>query len=499
MSETALVGDLLRDAAAAHPQRDAYVHGAKRVTYGWLDRAADGFAATLVDAGVRPGAVVVLLVPSSIKFAACYAGALRAGAITSAVNLRLGPTEQASIFARTEPRVTVLGDGARLPAGVDAGHVLPVADLKRAFDADQLATAPRLAPTDPTCIVWTSATTGAPKGAVYDHETQAAISRNVGELTAPGDRRLVVLPFAHVGYMTRMWDEFANATTIVVAGEPWSAAETLRVIREERITMATGVPTQWQLVLDHPDVATTDFSGLRVAGIGAASIPPELVHRMRETLHCPVITRYTCTEAGVTTSTLVTDTDEVIATTVGRPTPEVEVRITNPETGRELPTGEVGEVLSRSPAMMRGYWRDPELTATVIDPKGWLHTGDLGCFGDDGNLRLVGRLKEMYIRGGYNVYPAEVEGVLTDHPDVARVAVVGAPDPVLGEIGVAFVVPTESGDLSSDALRAWCRARLADYKAPDRVVVVGDLPTTPMLKIDKRALSARAAEQGAHR
>jgi acyl-CoA synthetase (AMP-forming)/AMP-acid ligase II len=497
MSETALVGDLLRDAAAMHPQRDAYVHGAKRVTYGWLDRAADGFAATLVDAGVKPGDVVVLLVPSSIKFAACYAGALRAGAITSAVNLRLGPTEQTSIFARTEPRVTVVGDGARVPDGVDAGRVLPVADLKAAFDADPLPRPPRLQPSDATCIVWTSGTTGEPKGAVYDHETQAVISRNVGELTVPGDRRLMVLPFAHVGYMTRLWDEFANATTVVVAGEPWSAAETLRIIGDERITMATGVPTQWQLVLRHPDVATVDFSGLRVAGIGGASIPPELVHEMRETLRCPVISRYTCTEAGVTTSTLVTDSDEVIATTVGRPTPEVEVRIADARSA-EAPTGEVGEVLSRSPAMMRGYWRDPELTATVIDADGWLHTGDLGYVGQDGNLRLVGRLKEMYIRGGYNVYPAEVEGVLTDHPDVARAAVVGVPDPVLGEVGVAFVVPAEGASVSPEELRAWCRRRLADYKAPDRVVVVDDLPTTPMLKIDKRALSTRAAEQGAH-
>jgi len=228
-------------------------------------------------------------------------------------------------------------------------------------------------------------------------------------------------------------------------------------------------------------VGTVDFSGLRVAGIGAASIPPGLVHRMRETLQCPVITRYTCTEAGVTTSTLVTDTDEVIATTVGRPTPEVEVRIAASESGQPLPAGEVGEVLSRSPAMMRGYWRDPELTATVIDPEGWLHTGDLGFVGDDGNLRLVGRLKEMYIRGGYNVYPAEVEGVLTDHPDVARAAVVGVPDRVLGEIGVAFVVPAGAASLSPEDVRAWCRARLADYKAPDRVVVVAPTsgPTSP--------------------
>ncbi len=312
----------------------------------------------------------------------------------------------------------------------------------------------------------------------------------------------MVLPFPHVGYMTRMWDELANATTIVLAGEPWSASETLRIIRDEAITMGTGVPTQWSLVLDHPDVAHTDFRGLRVAAIGGASIPPDLVRRMRETFGCPVITRYTSTEAGVTTSTLVTDTADVIANTVGRPTPEVELRVIDPAAGTELPTGEVGEVICRSPAMMREYWHDPEQTAAVIDPDGWLHTGDLGFVGDDGNLRLVGRLKEMYIRGGYNVYPAEVEAVLSEHPAVAAVAVIGAPDPVLGEIGVAFVAPAPdcAGALERGEVRAWCRERLADYKSPDRIVLVDELPVTAMMKLDKRALLDRLAdEEGATR
>jgi acyl-CoA synthetase (AMP-forming)/AMP-acid ligase II len=509
VASTPLTADLLRDAADADADREAYVHGEKRVTYGWLDRAADGFAATLLDRGVHHGDVVVLLVPSSIKFAACYLGALRVGAITSAINLRLGPAEQASIIARTDPKVTVVGDGAVVPDGPNPGWVLPVTDLKEAFGADPPVRLPRLATTDPTCVVWTSGTTGAPKGAVYDHEAQAAISRNIGVLTEPGDRRLVVLPFPHVGYMTRMWDELDNTTTIVLAGEPWSATETLRLIREERITMGTGVPTQWQLLLEHPDVETTDFSRLRVTGIGAAAIPPELVHRMREVLGCPVITRYTSTEAGVTTSTAIADSPEVVATTVGRPAPDVELRVTAPpidraeerphdleEEQREVEPGEVGEILCRSPAMMRGYWRDPELTATVVDADGWLHTGDLGFVGDDENLRIVGRLKEMYIRGGYNVYPAEVEGILSEHPDVARAAVVGAPDPVLGEVGVAFVVPDTSGDreLTLDGVRAWCRERIADYKAPDRLVVVDDLPVTSMLKTDKRALEQRALD-----
>jgi acyl-CoA synthetase (AMP-forming)/AMP-acid ligase II len=488
--------ELLRDAAQQHPDREAYVEGERRVTYAELDRMADATAAALQDRGVEPGDVVGLLWPSSIEFAAAYLGALRAGAITSAANLRLGPVEQASIFARTEPGVTVVAEGVRPPDA--AGDLVTAAELTEILAARDAEPAPvTAAPDDVACVVWTSGTTGAPKGAVYDHAAMEAISRNIGELTRPGDRRMVVLPFAHVGYMTRMWDELANGTTIVLVGEPWSATETLRLIREERITMATGVPTQWQLVLDHPDCARTDFSGVRVAGIGAATIPPELVRRMRDTLGCPVITRYTSTEAGVTTSTRVDDPPEVVAHTVGRPAPDVELKIVDDD-GAALPDGEVGEVVCRSPAMMRGYWRDPETTATTIDTDGWLHTGDLGVIGTDGNLRLVGRLKEMYLRGGYNVYPAEVEGVLADHPGVIRAAVVGAPDPVLGEVGVAFVVPEPGSPVPAlPELRDWCRARLADYKAPDHVAIVDELPVTSMLKVDKKRLTAWAEERRA--
>ncbi len=485
--------ELLKIAAREHPEREAYVHGEKRVTYAWLDRAADGFAATLVGLGVAPGDVVCLMLGSSIKFAACYLGALRAGAITSAINLRLGVNEQASIIHRTDPVVTVLGDGAEIPAGVDPGTVMHVSELGKSLGRDALADAelPSIAMTDAACIVWTSGTTGAPKGAVYDHARMAAISKSMGQLTEPGDRRLVVLPFAHVGYMTRMWDELANGTTIVLAGEPWSATETLRLIREEHITMGTGVPTQWELVLTHPDLPRTDFSQLRVCGIGGAAISPDLVRRMRETLGCPVLSRYTSTEAGVTTSTVIGDPDEIVATTVGRAVPEVELRIVAPASGEPVAPGEVGEVVCRSEAMMRGYWRDPELTATVIDADGWLHTGDLGTLEEDGNVRIVGRLKEMYIRGGYNVYPTEVEAVLADHPAVAQVAVVGLPDPVLGELGGVFAVPADPATPPQlGELREWCRARIADYKAPDRLVIVDALPVTAMHKVDKVALRA---------
>ena len=197
--------------------------------------------------------------------------------------------------------------------------------------------------------------------------------------------------------------------------------------------------------------------------------------------------RYASTEASLATGTRIDDRDEVIANTVGRPSGGVEMRLVDDE-GTVVDAGEVGIVQLRSRAVMRSYWKDPDATAKVIDSGGWLSTGDLGRVDDAGNLSLVGRRVEMYIRGGYNVYPAEVEAVISDHPAIDRVAVVGTPNPVLGQEGTAFVVATKAVTLED--IRAWCRARMADYKAPDRLVIVEELPLTSMMKVDKRALAS---------
>ncbi len=276
----------------------------------------------------------------------------------------------------------------------------------------------------------------------------------------------------------------------------------------ERVTVAQGVPTQWALVLELDDLDRADLSALRIAGTGAARISGGQVAEMRRRLGVPVVVRYTSTESSLGTGTRPEDRDEVVATTVGRPVPGVELVVAD-EDGRPAPPGRIGRVRLRSGAVMRGYWGgpsrpgatgaaavvDPEATATVLAPDGWLTTGDFGSLDAEGNLTLAGRDNELYIRGGYNVFPAEVEAVLAGHPGVARVAVVGAPDPVLGEVGVAFVVPTggPAGVPDADSLRRLCADRLADYKAPDAVVVLDDLPLTPMMKVDKRALGDRAA------
>ena len=296
-------------------------------------------------------------------------------------------------------------------------------------------------------MVWTSGSTGVPKGAVFDHRNLAAVAAGTDVLSQPGDRRLSPLPFAHVGYMTRPWDEIAHGVTTVIAPQPWSAATAIDLLVSERVTVGQGVPTQWALMLAHPALAQADVSHLRIAGTGASRVPPELVRAMRSRLGCPVVVRYTSTESSLGTGTRPGDPDEVVATTVGRPVPGVEMAVVD-DGGEPAPVGEVGRVRLRSGAVMRGYLGDltsPDIidraaTADVLDDAGWITTGDLGWLGDDGNLRLVGRVTEMYIRGGYNIYPAEVEAVLGGHPALAEVAVIGMADPVLGEIGAAFVV-----------------------------------------------------------
>jgi acyl-CoA synthetase (AMP-forming)/AMP-acid ligase II len=367
---------------------------------------------------------------------------------------------------------------------------------------------PFLSSSDPVAVVWTSGTTGLPKGAVFDHDCLAAVAAGTDVLSAPGDRRLSPLPFAHVGSMTRTWDEIANGVTTVITPTPWTAGDAVRIMEAERITVAQGVPTQWALVLGHPDLNGADTSSLRIVGTGASRVPSELVAALRSRFGVPVIVRYTSTEASLGTGTVPGDRDEVVARTVGRPVPGVSLAICDDD-GGTVPPGEVGRVRLRSAAVMRGYWGGPPrgpggrgvvydeaATRSVMPGDGWLTTGDFGRLDADGCLRLAGRANELYIRGGYNVYPAEVEAVLGHHPAVGEVAVVGAPDPVLGEIGVAFVVPAPEGAPPGDELlaelRDITRATLADYKCPDRLVVVDGLPMTSMMKVDKKSLAQRA-------
>lgn len=442
---------------------------------GWAARA-DALASWLIEQGVRHRDVVAIHLPSGMDYAIAYQAIIRAGAVASGVNTRLGPAERDQIFAIAEP---VHCFDSVLP---DLGDGDPVA--RRAAVAGQ----------DPVAIVWTGGTTGVPKGAWFDHHCLRAMSLGGAPLCQPRDRRLSPLPFAHVGYMTRVWEELMNVVTTVVSPTPWAAETTLSVLESEAVTVCQGVPTQYEMMLDHPSLDTTDLSSLRIAATGAARVPPEMVAAVRERFGCPVVVRYASTESSLVTGTRLDDEVDVISTTVGRPNGDVELRLMDDHGVLIEPgTQQVGRIQIRSRASMRGYWKDPEKTSEVFTSDGWLDTGDLGWVGDDGNLRLTGRRAEMYIRGGYNVYPIEIENCLGSHPGVKTVAVVGARvDHRLGEVGVMFAVPQAGAELDLMEIRDFVRSRLADYKAPDALVVVDALPLTALGKVDKKALQNRA-------
>lgn len=511
--EYATVDQVLAAAAELNPQVEAYVElasphasgvvpdgrdGARRMTFGQWHTDVTRLAAGFARLGVGKGDVVCLLLPSSIDYALCYLAAARLGAITSGVNLRFGPAEQAAVTQRAHAALTVV-DTSLVADHVlaAAGSVVARADLASIATDDDAPPVPLVAD-DPVAIVWTSGTTGNPKGALFSHRGLAAVAAGTDVLSRPGDRRLSPLPFAHVGYMTRVWDEIADGITTVITPQPWTAVDAVRLLEAERVTVGQGVPTQWELVLRHPDLASARLESLRIVATGAARVPAELVRAMRARFGCPVVVRYTSTETSLGTGTLPSDPEDVVATTVGRPVPGVELLVADPD-GSAVPHGVVGRVRLRSPAAMVGYvgdrsrreLLDEKATASVLDAEGWITTGDLGWIGEDGNLRLAGRAGEMYIRGGYNVYPSEVEAVLGEMPEVRAVAVVGIPDPVLGEIGAAFVVPVPGAPVPGlEDVRAAVRVTLADYKAPDRLFVLDELPVTALGKVDKRALAA---------
>ena len=456
------LGDRLSRAARDHPHAPAFVHGEDRLTYADWDEASDLAAARLEALGLKPGDVVALLLPSTPEYPVAYLAAAKAGLVTSGINPRLGPREIEFILERSGARALVSEDGLRS---------LSPATPSRAEPSDD----PVLA------IVWTSGTTGHPKGAVYRESSLDAIARIESALDPrPSARTLSGVPLAHMAFMTKIAATIDRLTCTVFPSGAWSAADALDLIERERITHMGGIPTQLTLMLRDPELPTRDLSSVRECIVGGAPVSPELVAEIRQSLDVPVVVRYSCTEVGLCCATRPGDADEVVAHTVGRPLPEVEVRI-----------GDGGEILVRSPAMFAGYWNDPEATREAVDPDGWFHTGDVGELREDGNLLLLGRSRDVYIRGGYNVYPAEVEAVLLEHPKVSLAAVIGVPDDVLGERGLALVVPADPADPpGEEELKAFVASRIADYKAPDRVEVRPELPLTPMFKVDKAALRA---------
>ncbi|MFN2545763.1 MAG: class I adenylate-forming enzyme family protein [Actinomycetota bacterium] len=471
---------IVREAARRFGDQSALVApDGERVSYRELDRRSEAVTAGLLRRGVGSGQVVALTMPSSPDYVVAYLAIAKAGAIACGVNPRLTPTERADALAVVDPAL-VLEDPAELE---------PVDEPLPALEPD---------PDRPVVIVLTSGTTGAPLGALFCERQIAAIAEmEAGREWGGGGPTLAGTEFAHIGFMTKLPWNLRKGTRIHTVRR-WRAAEALEILSRERIPQVGGIAAQIALMLREPSFDSHDWSHVRMVVAGGGPSWPSLVREARERFGAPYSVRYSCTESGgLGCMTSPHADDEEVCFTVGKPRTGIDLDIRDGE-GRPLAQGEPGEVWLRSPAVMERYWRDPEATARAL-VDGWLRTGDVGAVDERGLLRLVGRSKEMFIRGGYNVYPTEVESVLTSHPAVADLAIVPRPDDVMGEIGVAVVVPRDPDHPPAlEGLRSFGADRLAKHKLPEAVRIVDTIPLTSMHKIDRRRL-AEEERAGARR
>lgn len=472
----------------------------------------------LMSLGIQAGGRVALWAPNSSRWITSALGILATGAWLVPLNTRLKGAEAAYILRKSQARSLVCANGF---FGAEPLAMLAEADPELhlehrividgeaptgALSWDELVdrgeavgeetAVDRIGSIrceDVSDVIFTSGTTGHPKGVMLRHgdSMRAYSAFNEGLQLREGDRLLIVLPFFHCFGYKAGWMLTLMVGAAAVPLPSFDPAQVLRTIEQERITHMGGAPTIFNAVLAHPDVQHTDFSTFRVATVSAAYVPVELVHRMREAFGLDYsMTGYGLTEAhGLVSLTLPDDPPEVVANWCGRPVPGTEVKLVD-EDGHEVPVGERGELLFRGFLVSNGYLDEPDATASTFQ-NGWLHTGDIAYANADGYFKVCDRKKDMYISGGFNVAPAEVEGVLASWDKVVSAAVVGIPDEYLGEVGAAFVIPAPGVDLTAEEVIAYSRGVMANYKVPRRVEIVSELPLNATGKIVKNELRAR--------
>jgi acyl-CoA synthetase (AMP-forming)/AMP-acid ligase II len=480
---------VLRAAAESHADRPAYVDGDRIVSFAELLALVQATARGYAGLGLSAGDRVVLWAPNSIDWVVAALATSYAGGTLIPANSRYTAHEVAELVERTDARIVVIADGflgrtqlADLTPLVPGRTLLDVTALPSSDapsdDTDVEARADAVKPDDVADILFTSGTTGKPKGAMSAHQQTIGVARSWAEVAGirPDDRYLVVNPFFHsFGYKIGIVVGLLTGCTLYPVAT-FDLDETMTLIERAGITVFPGAPAVYQSMLA-VDRSGHDLSSLRLAVTGAAMIPVVLIERMKDELGFDdVLTAFGMTEAVVVTMCRQGDDAETIATTSGRAIPGMETRI-----------GDEGELLIRGDYVMLGYLDDPDATAAAIDADGWLHTGDIGVVDDAGNLKITDRLKDMYISGGFNVYPAEVEQALLRAEGVHDVAVIGVPDERMGEVGKAFIV----GPATAEDVIAFAKERLANFKIPRYVEPIDALPRNLSGKVLKNELRSR--------
>jgi len=485
---------ILTDSAARDPDRVAVKLDDAEVSYGLLDGATQLMAGVLAEKGITRGDRVGIMLPNVPYFAVCYYGALRAGAIVVPMNVLLKRRE-VEFYAR-DPEAKLLlawhgfaedAQAGAQDAGVDCVLVAP-GEFEQMLGATQPK--PEMADTedsDTAVILYTSGTTGTPKGAELTHAGLARnceVSRGLFDLGAEAVT-LGALPLFHAfGQTCGLNATIAGGGTLTLIPR-FDPGKALEIIERDRVTVFEGVPTMYNAMLHHPEADKYDTSTLEVCASGGAAMPVEVMHGFEEKFGCKVLEGYGLSETSPVASFNHPDRDRK-AGSIGTPIEGVEMKVIDDD-GNDLPTGEVGEIVIRGHNVMKGYWHRPDATAEAIRD-GWFHTGDLAKVDEDGYFFIVDRKKDMIIRGGYNVYPREIEEVLYEHPAVREVAVVGVPHDELGEEVGAAVALKEGSKVTPEELREHVKSQVAAYKYPRLVWVVQDLPKGPTGKILKREI-----------
>ncbi|HEU0054214.1 MAG TPA: AMP-binding protein [Longimicrobium sp.] len=520
------VADALSLRASETPQRPFVVSGARRLTYAQADQRADALAAALHELGIEAGDRIALTLPNWPEFVVALFAAARLGAVVVPLNPRFTTPELQYMLRHSETAAVVTAENW---GGVDylarfEGFLATLPDLQyvvsvgeedlwyddRIHQFEDLVSSgegrdyPRHEGTadELFAILYTSGTMGKPKGVQLSHAnllgTAAATADSVG---IGGDDVVFGLNslFNVFGLSTGVLGTLAAGATLVLQDGD-DVAGALEIVERERVTVYHGVPTNFVMAMAGAKEAGRDLSSLRTGVVAGAPAPEELVARIRRELVPGLRIGYGMTETSETVAvTQAGDPPGKSLTTVGRPLPGVEVRVIDVD-GSVLPVESVGEIAVRGPGVMQGYYRQPGETSLVFTPDGFFLTGDLGMVDEEGYLHILGRRKEMIIRGGFNVYPREVEDRLHAHPAVLDVAVVGLPDEILGEVSCACIVPVEGAIVTGEEIKEFCREVLADYKVPDLVRFLDSFPMTGSGKVRKVELARMiSAEESSRR
>jgi fatty-acyl-CoA synthase len=516
------IGENLRETARQFPDREALVvpFQGVRLTYADFDSHVDRLASSFLAAGIAKGDRIGIWSPNSAEWVIIQYAAARAGAIlvnlnpayrTSEIEYALNQSECRLLLAATRYKTSdyvAMIDAVRANvSALERVVFLGAGSWDELLDAAELASPAALREReqmlqfdDPVNIQYTSGTTGYPKGATLSHHNILNNGYFIGEgcrYTA-SDRVCIPVPFYHCfGMVLGNLACTTHGAAIVVPAPTFDAATTLRIVQEERCTSLYGVPTMFIAELALPDFETYDLSSLRTGIMAGSPCPIAVMKQCVSSMHMEEVTIcYGMTETSpVSTQTEVDDPVDKRVGTVGRVHPHLEIKIVDPEGGSVVPRGTAGELCTRGYAVMLGYWRDAERTAEAIDGAGWMHTGDLATMDDGGYVNIVGRLKDMIIRGGENVYPREIEEFLYTHPDIVDVQVIGVPDLKYGEEIMAWVkLRPGAVPLDVDAVRRFCLDRIAHYKIPRYVHVAAEFPMTVTGKVQKYVMRAKAVD-----